>query len=332
MGKVNLLSVFGVVLMCATAMMSCQQRDKSSTGGAAQSFVKSGDRFQEISNGLPNGDQASNGNPVTDELSPSVLDVEPPKVSESQVAPAESIAPAQQSAVNTRMSNVTPVISGFFDMKNYWPTPAPGKALLKYFKRETGNNSVLIQKIYRQDDGTYRILDYYYNYPIAGQSTLLSTWHYKFDAVRGVIEFKDDALLKHGSGWVDPNSWYTVTYKPGKELLHGNFLRLNSVIQNEIAADGIFPGSHMWAKVFGTYASYTLESKTYSNVVAMTYKQTFCRNSDCSDSFTDWSHFYHAPQVGMIKHVFWATDGVTYLGEANLYQSCIVNAGDWACP
>lgn len=313
---------------------SCKENKYGNTdiGGA----TLNGDSTNWRTSNSGNTNNSSNNNStVTTNSTPSTTTI--------ATSSTNANATSNTASANTTSSSTTPDVISYsstedlppgttFDMKQYWPKPAENKSFLKYYSRESGNNAILTQKHYKLEGNNYRLLDFYYNYPIVGASTLLSTWFYRIDPSRGVVEYKDEVLLRHGVGWADENSWHGITYNYGQELLHGNIVKLNDVITNTVAADGIHAGSYMWAKVFGTYKNFTLGSKTYNNVVAMTYNQVFCNNASCTEKFTDWSHFYLAPNVGIIKHVFYAADGTTYKGEANLYKSCTTGKESWTCP
>ncbi len=230
------------------------------------------------------------------------------------------------------VTNVAAPAGFVADMTQYWPWPVDGTAFVKIFARETGNPQTLIQKHIRSPDGTYQLIDVYYN-PAKGKHEWHSTWHYRLDSDRGVIEFKDD-FANVETQELKGTSEFAV----GHELMHGKIVSKGTEVTNTLKnANGTpAPGSHMWFQVFEIYSKFYALYKEFNNVVGMNIKQTFCPENGCDDQQgrpgqTFYTHFYLAPQIGFVKQVYLDSTGSKVEGEANLVQYCTTSSDKWSC-
>lgn len=222
-----------------------------------------------------------------------------------------------------------PTFAQSVDLKQYWPTPQSGY-LLKYYQRPDGQ--LFIQRHYRNStDGSYRLEEFYKDYPFANKWNWLHTWYYKFDQNRGIVEYADDSYN------IDKNRTDYTRFRAGSELLWGNFLKVGDDVHGTLYIPSYNLYGYVKTQLVQQVGQLTVNNVPYSDVVKIFNYQSFCESSSsCSNPNVYTGYYYMAPKMGFIKVEYADSQGVPKTGPgsyAELIQQCTTTSPTkYTCP
>jgi hypothetical protein len=167
-----------------------------------------------------------------------------------------------------------------FDVRTYWPQPAPGVVLTNTF------DAGIVNEYHRIIDG------FILRQTINGVWD--SDWYYRIDPDRGVLEYRDDYPKKwYSTPWLPTRQVWCV---PGKEIFWGFQQKFGEAMGSQCVTSGLF-GQYGWQELafYEILQDYATPAGTLKNVLVMEYWQTW------SDQPPVGAKMWMAPGLGTIR-------------------------------